>query len=510
VTDVVGDGARGSRRAGAALLALLAALGALLHAPWLDRPFGPMEINGANYFGVFARNWERLGFQTLRGVPLGFRDVDSIAQGSPYWTHPPGFAWLSAALGSAEWQIRLPTALGHAAAAVLAFALLRAALPPIAAALGGLAMLAAPVLAFYSLASYENAVLPLGLLAWLALRNAHAASTRRTWRGLLVAACLIGPWMDWAFGFFCIAMLPLVASRDWRRTVRRLALPWCASLASLLAVVGWTAWAAGAPSLPATDFGELLRGLLRGSGGGGAPALARHVENLRLGFSLPVLALALAGLPFFARAAPRLALAMLVAGMLNAAVFPANTAGHVFYWAYLAPLVAGGVAGLARIGGRRRAWIGAALASAAIGWGAARVLAHFRAADTTFFRDQGALITGATTDGARRFVVLANYAYGYYVRSPHAAMGLPALTDPQRLEELRTRGGHEAWGVRYVLTELEGAAGGGAPLPRVDPALKAYLERFPSPAAPALERRVTIPGYGSEATLRCRVFALRE
>lgn len=461
-----------------------------------------MEINGANYFGVFAHNWEKFGFGALRGVPLG-GCVDAVANGGPYWTHPPGFAWLTASIGSAEWQLRLPTVLGHALAAVLVFLLLRPRLGRVAGLVGGLATLGVPMLAFYSLTSYENAVLPLGLLAWWGLRR----------RGLIVLACLVGPWMDWAFGFFCIAMLPLVIAGNVRDTLRALLLPACVSLLSLLAVFGWMAWASGATGLPSTDFGELLRGLLHRSDTAAAGNGARLFENLRLGFSLPVLLTAAAGLPMLFLAAPRLASAMLIGGVLNAVVFPANTAGHVFYQAYLTPLVAGGLGALPAWAGTLRPLrlLLTVVALAATVLGGVRTIEHFRAADTSFFAEQGALVSAATKDaGGRDCFVFTNYSYGYYLRSPLVVFGVPSVTDPHKLEQLRSRPGYEAYGLRYLLTDIDGPPIGGTPLPKLDPALRAYLERFPRSPQPVLERVVTVPGYDVDITFRCWMVTLRE
>jgi hypothetical protein len=221
------------------VLAGVGLAGLWLQGPWLAAPFGFLENNAGYFFGPFAQSWERFGFAALRGIPLGPFEVwpEAPARGYCYFNHPPGTAWLYAALGSAEWQLRLPSVLATIAAGMLMALLLLPRLGAWAAVLGGIAVQALPVVAFAGQMSYEPPVLALGLLLFWGMER--AADKARGGMLAAAAAAAIGPWLDWSFGFFVLG-LPLVhGQRRLREIGRRILVPWCLSLASLLLVLAW-------------------------------------------------------------------------------------------------------------------------------------------------------------------------------------------------------------------------------------------------------------------------------
>ena len=131
-------------------IALLVLLGGLVQGPGIDRCFGPQEQNAGCYFGVFARNFEHLGFGPTRGVPLGLTLLEDVSQGSPYLNHPPGHFWLNTIVGTEEWQLRIVTVLAAMLAAIFMFLLLvdlTGVLPAFAA---GAIVELAPVTALFS------------------------------------------------------------------------------------------------------------------------------------------------------------------------------------------------------------------------------------------------------------------------------------------------------------------------------------------------------------------------
>ncbi len=489
------------------LIALaLVALGLLLHLPGIGRPFGVHEISGGNYFGVFARNFERLGLWELGGVPVGpvlFDQVDERWM-TAYLSHPPGLFWLNAVVGADEARLRLLSALGHIATAILTLVIFRRLLGLWPATLAALVTLAFPVLAFFAIVSYESVVLPLGLGMLIAYQRAQTDDARARKRSLAVLGALafIGPWMDWQFLFFC-AGLAALAWGPWRAMVQRLWWPAACSTLAVALIFIWRIVAGGRWSKsdgPEGGVGTLLANTV-----GTRPAVGEFFggfgQRALECFTSPAVLLALAGLWWLGRRAPRLTAALTVVGLMNAIVFPTHTMTHTLYLAYLAPLLAGALAAAAARTPRPAAIV---LGAIVVGVAAWSTLDTRRLANTPFFRDVGAELTKAAGSGDERYAVLFNlpYCYGYYVDSP--LVSVQRVTNPAKLEEWRVPEMvqlAEVQGIRYLWVRSEPAFGIPFPVPPAEPALDSYLERFPANDVPTLQQTLVLPPVDPIAAL---------
>ncbi len=472
---------------------LLLAFGLALHLCWIAAPFGFHEINAGYFFGPFAQHWERFGWFELRGTPLGASAValpETPQQGHPYWNHPPGFAWLCSLAGTAEWQLRLPCVFAAIGSGPLLFLLARPRLPAAAALLAGLLVQCCPAIAFSAVVSYESVVIACGLL--LLLLHERARQSRRAALGAAAVAAL-GLWMDWAFGFYLLALglwsLP-ARGRVW---LVRLARPAAAAAASLLGIVAWRAWAGGAPLLPPPQPGHesavamLVRALLV------APPWGLWLElvgdRLRDGFGPALLLAAAAGaLPAVLRA-PRLVGTLLLPALLNLLVFRNHAAGHVMFFAYAGPPFALAAAHLFALAAR---WRSAAAVAAALGLALVGATTWYtaewkRGAVSPMFRTLGATLSRLaeepSPDGDVRPSLVATNAtqnYPYYVRSPRVLLS-PVVA---RAAIAAQRGGPSRLRYVYVDTEMRVP---GQPVQRAgDVELRAWLGGFPSRALPEL------------------------
>ncbi len=504
-----------------ALTALLATAGIAFHAIGLARPFGLAQFAAGNGFGVFARNYAKFGIVELRGTPVGPLVHRTLAEtrasfSAPYFNHPPGMCWLNWLVGPDEQHLRLVTAVGHIAAALLLFHILIAHMGRGRAWLGGALLLGVPVLGFYGQVGCETTVMPLGLLMLLAAERAAAPGRRRVlWLAILAASAWLGPWMDWQFGFFSLGLAVWCWNGDVRGTLRRLWLPWAVTATSVGMILLWRAWAMAVfEGLPVQGV-ESVAALVQRVVVQRPPALemlAKMAERMLEGFTLPVLLLGGVGLGPLLAGHARLGLGLLVVALLNPLIFGDYATTHIVYHAYAAPLLAAAGAALAR--GRLLA-----MAAGAVCGYSAWTMVEVRAwADTGFYRDLGSSLSRAAAGspglGAHREAyVCTNFPqhYGCYVTSPMVL--LTPLVDPRQLEATRARP-EQGVGLRYLWVHTEGAATGPLPnyatLPRLA-GLKAYLDAFPSERVPALEVRLRVPPQGWEMAVReARIYTLRE
>ena len=472
--------------AGAALLLLAAAL---LHGPRLDAPFGLHE-GGGDLYGCFHRVWDDFGFAALRGTPLRPQRFGTLEGAGPWLDHPPLLLWVSGALAASEWALRLPTVLSAWLAAVALFLLLRRALGGWPALTAALLLLLVPMVSLFAQMSYEDAVLAAGLWLYLAALRAREAGPRRgAWTALLAALAIVGPWIDWAFAFYGLGLLALLGERSLGRTLKHVLLPGACALLSLAAMQAWRVWAPQVPAIPvrleALGFSDLVahavqpRPEVGGFAHSALPLLAR-------GFTLPVLVLGALGLPLLWRRLPRLTAALLVPGALFPLVFAWHSARHYGFFNYLTPLLAGGAVALLlaprALPAALRALAGAALV-AATAFAAARWQA---AASTSFFRDVGAELDAAASDGQ---AVLHNFrvVYPWYVHSPRVV-----LTPVTTTAELQTARALFAPDERLSLLWLEWETvpddGVARPSEPTDEALAGWLARQPSRRLPSLEQ----------------------
>jgi len=459
-------------------LALLVLFGVVLHGSQLGAEFGFGEGNAGSYFGCVAKGYREVGFLATRGAPFM---PDLYGGFQPYLHHPPAGFWLASAFGPHEWQLRATTLFAHLVAMLALVGLSRPVLGNARAMLAGALFLVLPVFYIDISASQWPHTIACGLLMLLGFSRYDEG---RRWRMLLWATAFLGPWIDWHFGFFCLALVPLAAPWRGLRAASRLLLPGLLAVASLALFVAWRHWAAQAPIWSHPGEGgasnlDLVQGTILTR-----PPLADQLSGMlrcsALALTWPILVGGLIGLPWFAARAPRLAGALLVAGLLGSLLFGFHVITHTDFPSMLGPAVAVGTASL---GGRTRSWIAAGvLVGVAGGWIS---LARVRASRTTFFRDYGAAATAATRErleggGERRFVVASDawWTYRYYVDSPDFL--IYPVADPALIESHRAAIAQQGKGLRFLTLRYAG--------PPKLPALDAYLDRFPAQRLPQLER----------------------
>jgi len=507
------DRLSGSSRARIVLVSIvLVVLGVLIQLPWLDAPFGPDMVNPAAYFGPFARSFRAFGFDTLRGVPLTVSPYQQPREGLIYLSHPPGTAWILGLGGGAEWTLRLPTAIGVALAALTLFHLLRSQVGDRRAFVAALFLLILPVLAVFSQGSYEGLVLPAGLLTLLAAERvtSGAGKGRALWGLVLILISLVGPWLDWAYGWFTAALFILCARRPAGRHLLCALFSSVAAVASVIGTLLWKAWALQAPALGGRKPGSLEAALQevvldRPPLGDFLHAL---LERLTQGFTWPVVILGLVGALVALKRHPRITLALLTAGILNPVVMAKHTMGHVFYLAYLAPFVVLGLVSLPLPGkgiARAAAALLLALSFAAC---SVRTAEAMRAGSDPFYRDLGGVLDewSAQREGeriVRVYRVLTNVPqlYPLYFETPLFAQ----VMDRTGVESVLREGGPA--GVRYLHLRIEDERG---PILPEAPDLLPFLRRFPSRRIPLLERRIERPLDGAVYRVtRAEIFFLR-
>jgi hypothetical protein len=476
-------------------LGALAAAGILLHLLQITAPFGFAEGNVGSYFGCVAKGYREVGWLAVRGAPFM---PDLYGGLTPYLHHPPAGFWLAAALGPREWHLRTMTMLAHVAAMLALVGLLRPALGTGRALLAGAVFLVLPVFYIDISGSQWPHTIACGLWLLLAFTRWHAAGSAR-WRALTLLAAFVGPWIDWHFGFFCLALVPLAL--PWRGALCRLLLPAVVSCASLGLFLLWRDWAAQAPVWSAQGAEMSNADLVSGTILTRPPLLAQLRGMLRcsgLALTWPALAGGALGLVATFRRAPRLAGALLTSGLLGSLLFGHHVQSHTDFPSMLGPAIAAGVASL--FPGRRLGLGLGLLVLALAGW---QGLQRVRASRTTFFRDYGQAATAATREqrtdgGVRRFVVASDttWTYRYYIDSADFLV-LPVF-DPGVLEQNRAAiAQSQGKGVRFLTLRYGGAVG--ATWPR-HPALEEYLARFPAVRLPALEQAFAVDG--EEGALR--------
>lgn len=450
---------------------ILVVVGCIFLLPWIDRSFGTTEENPGKYFGPFVRNFEQFGLFALQGVPLGVTVLSDPAAGYPYLNHPPALSWVMLMFGSAEWQMRLCTVVGLIISSILTYLLLARRCGVPASLLAALLLLVTPVMAFYSQCSYEPVVLPLGLTMCLAIERLASGGLgprqRRGWMLALAGASLIGPWIDWAFAYYCVALVPLAwQSGALRVTARRLLLPALCSASSLgLHLI----WRQAAVQVGRRE-GIFSLGQLVDASAGQAPSLVDLLQawsqRIPESFSLPVLVIACFGILALWRADRRLSIALWFTGVIHVLVFRGHSMhGHQMFFAYSAIVVVACVAlGLLRGPlARLPLSIRCGLTAVVFLWPAWHSLALIQATTTTFFRDHGTLISAATkpmtrAEGQGEYMVGWGVAggYGYYIDSPRVRL-LPIETAQELARGLpRVR---RELGVRYLWLRLEDMRG---------------------------------------------------
>jgi len=473
-------------------LCLVALFGVAMQLPWIAEPFGFLENNAGFFFGPFAQSYERFGFFELRGIPLGPYEVwpESPRGGYSYFNHPPGTAWVHAALGTREWQLRLPSVLATIASGVLLAMLVRRRVAAVPAAAAGMALQAFPVLAFGSQVSYEPLVLVCGLALWLAfLRAQDGERGAKAW---LALAAVLGPWADWSFGFFVLGLVAFAEAGSVRQVVQRLAMPFFLAGASLLGVLAWVAWAKTAPFVaPAGGQSETAAAMfLRAIGTWPAWDVLQGAvwTNLADGLTEAGCLATLLGVALLSRSDRRLAFAALVPATSNVVLFANHATTHLMFWCFFVVPAGLGVAALVHAC-RNIAWLRWAVLVSLLAQPIAVAVRFKQSATAPVFRELGEALARAAEeprmDGAEPTMVATNAfrSYPYYVASQKVYLG--PVTSPELLENGRRGGGRVQF--VYVAAELEAADGRVAPL--ASPELLTWLQGFPKRELPQLRGR---------------------
>ncbi len=492
---------------------MLFVLGCVLYLPFIGRDFGSKEQNPGSYFGPFVRNYEKFGIVETGGMPLGVTLLDKAEYGVPYMHHPPGLFWLLYAFGTEEWQMRLPTMLGAIIAAVLTFLLLLRYLGRFESMLAGLVVLTSPVVFFYAQVSYETILLPLGLGMMLAARALQHDELRhrKTVRFALVACAFCGPWIDWAFAFYCLALVPLLWQPRFRHTIRALLLPAAASIAALALIMVWRVWVSDLPGLPhpkASGLNALFEISVLDIPPPGQFIVA-CLGNLQRTYTLPVLVCAALGLWPLWRRSPRLSLALMLAGSLNVVLFASHALTHELYFAYLAPLIGASVGALWHAASQFRPtrplirYLTAATVLAIATMASLRVMDR---ASTGFFRDLGQVLTRASgpvePDGSRLkcYHVVHSFQryYGYYADGPFIQ---PYPTRDPKWMATAVGSLAKAAGARYLWLKMSGPGTEKIPWLRDMPGLAEFLVNFEQERVPELEVTLNLNGIEDWVTV---------
>ena len=495
---------------------LILCAGAAINLPWIRAPFGPNEINSTSYFGPFAQSFARFGFGALRGIPVAGYGLGGLAEGVPYLNHPPAVAWLGA-LGTAEWQIRLPFVIAQALAGCALFAILRRRAAAWRATLAGCVLVCLPVFAFYGRTIFDAFTVLFGLLTLLFfdLASESEGPRRRRWAGLLALAAFLGIWTDWPFVFWLGGLAAFVPGAGFRRRASLFAIPCLAVALGVAAVLGWQTWALSNPDLPFAlppPQESIVSRILAAR-----PPLADYLRGVGTrcveGFSLAALAAAGLGLLPLAARAPRVVAALVLAGLGHITVFAAHARTHPTFSSDFGPLVAAAACSFPLLPGRIGRAVAILVALAALAGAAASSVARLREADTTFLRDVGGVLdrlsADVRTDGSieRLYRVRHNlpHDFPYYIRSPFTRPRVRTVDEVRReLDQPNPNGLRYLWFDVATTPESLGSAF------RIEPALASWLAGFPSRPLPDLVRTLAVPGDDIEVRiLQCRVYELK-
>lgn len=323
------------------LLILVAAVA--IHAPRLDRPFGPgIASAAASYQILFARHWDEAGFLELDGVPCVGPPGGTLSERHPYLHHPVLSYWMAWGLrrivGWEEWVFRLLPFLGTVTSAVLLGAITRRLLGNLAALLAGWIFLLTPmVFSFGDMPNPESLVLASLLGGWLLHERVRERPTPVR-KLLFFAVAGFGMLIDWQAHFLVLALLAGEwlrprHERRWREALLLIPL----SVFTVLLLGAWGASALGSVGALLDHVGAAARTpLVDGGANFGAFLMAQGRALLAtMGWPLVlagalVLVAAVAG----RAGAPRLraAAVLLVPALVSVLLFRGPAFNHPFWW----------------------------------------------------------------------------------------------------------------------------------------------------------------------------------
>ncbi len=220
-------------------------------------------------------------------------------------------------------------------------------------------------------------------------------------------------------------------------------------------------------------------------------------SNMRLGYSWPVLLLALIGMFPLSRRSPTLFLALLLAG-LDVVAYRNYALNHTQNYSYLAPLV-GAALGMFFVSWPKRipAWLSPACMVVLI---ASLAIMSFQLAQkvaTPFFRDMGHALTQGTKGehGKRYLVAVGTSIYGYYVDS-HLVGQEPILDTSYIQANLPSIKPEQ--GFRYLWLKQAKTSPMRMYSPAQEKAMAEFLAPFPRERLPQLEKKVNLSHEGAK------------
>lgn len=494
------------------------AFGAILNGHSIAFPFGVSEINGGYYFGPFARNWSRIGWSELRGVPLGSYGLQDASFGLPYLNHPPLFAWMSG-LGSSEWMIRLPSVIGHVLTGLLLFVIAKPSFGFLRSTIAGIIVVAVPATHVHGNCTYESVVVPAGLAtAWLVR---WVATCSNPWIPIRAAALLLtgiaGLWLDWAYAFWLGSSAVASDYRNFKQRTLVWALICAAGLIGVATIFVWRSWAVCAPVLKTCSAAQSAA--LPMSAIIDRPELFEALRQMELtvGIALgwPMVLCSLLCLPFLFWRNWRFGLLLLMPGVINTVVFWKHAVSHEMYWIHFVPLIALSCVSVRSL---RLHWcggLGIAIGCLALALSLTLSLKQKKTIATSLFRDLGHAIDTASLDRpldkdpTRIFRVWHNLpiAYPYYIKSP---LTRESAVD---IEELRIEAMNREidCGLRYFYFDVSMSQFDPMrPMFRGTSELKAWLDQFPSTSVPTLVTDIYhLRAISPIRIMDCRIYEIR-
>ncbi|MCA8943636.1 MAG: glycosyltransferase family 39 protein, partial [Planctomycetes bacterium] len=424
-------------------------VGVAFHAMHIDSSVGFDEMNLGEYFGPSVQTWNRFGFFELRGIPFWLHYPRSPETGFQYLNHPPGVFWIMNAFGTSELALRLPGAIASIVGALGMFDVMRRRMPDPFAALAGATMIVCTGYGVLSIGSYETMVVCAGLWLWSLAERAQADGAWR-WRVAAAVLAFLGPVLDWQFGFWGFGLVWLLDWRRPRRWLLLLTICGAATVAGAGLVLLWRSWALQAPFVNAPSdvaIGSIFESATEARPGF-AHWLGQAITLLAFVVGPAVAWLACAGLPWLVWRHPKLAAALVVAGIGPVATFAHHALDHAIFYTLATPLVvassAFGLVALARVVGVRIAMSIGILVLGATWWSSHR---HVSASRTDLPREVAHQLVERSKDGC---VTLSDFEYVflYYVDSPTVftmPLSAPDVVDAIRSSVDATRGVWFLW-----------------------------------------------------------------
>lgn len=338
----------------------------LRNVPYITAPLDDSteDRESVAFVGEAIGNWDRFGFRAHLGRPIVVVDPVDRPGISYYLNHPPALFWISylatRILGKTELALRIFPALAAAISIALTVAL-------VGRRAGKLAALACAVIYltnrsgmfFGFMANYESPVLAF-ILAAIYLRE-RMNSGAREWP--VLAALFFGMWFDWAAAFGTVAlgvyeMFQPREDRSYARWARFLMASVVGGMSVFVLLAVWTGSVVAAADVMRSSsastsmtahgmpgFSEWIKAqkslflALHGrwlfiAGLTGFCGIVVHLAADRVFGGRRSIVVAADSKGGRLHALARLAICLIVPGILNVVVFPRRAFDHEFWWYY--------------------------------------------------------------------------------------------------------------------------------------------------------------------------------